>query len=176
MLKELPKSLDDTYERMLKEIGKVNPRQAHRLLQCLTVATRPLLVEELAEVLALEFDGAKDGIPALNKDWRWDDHKQGVLSTCSSLISIVDQADGFAVRDFDQFSLRVWIGGHARMLQQLRACWRYSPALSANLFLRIRLGRRHLWFLEPQARCEARSWSPRQHRGVGMGDGCLRQK
>ena len=52
------------------------------------VATRPLRVEELAEVLALDFDGAKDGIPALNKDWRWDDQKQGVLSTCSSLIVI----------------------------------------------------------------------------------------
>ncbi|KAH9171606.1 hypothetical protein EDB89DRAFT_1817517, partial [Lactarius sanguifluus] len=93
VLTELPKSLDETYERMLKEIGKVNPHQAHRLLQCLTVASRPLRVEELAEVLALDFDGAKDGIPALNKDWRWDDERQGVLSTCSSLIVIVDGVD-----------------------------------------------------------------------------------
>ncbi|KAH9039450.1 hypothetical protein EDB83DRAFT_1718302 [Lactarius deliciosus] len=79
VLTELPKSLDETYERMLKEIGKVNPHQAHRLLQCLTVATRPLRVEELAEVLALDFDGANDGIPTLNDDWRWDDEKQGIL-------------------------------------------------------------------------------------------------
>ncbi|KAI9443994.1 hypothetical protein H4582DRAFT_1807258, partial [Lactarius indigo] len=93
VLKELPKSLDETYERMLKEIGKVNPHQAHRILQCLAVATRPLRVEELAEVLALDFDGAVDGIPALNKDWRWDDDQQGVLSTCSSLIVIVDGVD-----------------------------------------------------------------------------------
>jgi chromosome segregation and condensation protein ScpB len=63
---------------MLKEILKANPDQAYRLLQCLTVATRPLRVDELAEVLALDFDGAKDGIPALNKDWRWDDERQGV--------------------------------------------------------------------------------------------------
>ena len=47
-----------------------NRYQTHRLLQCLTVATRPLYVEELAGVLALDFEGAKDGIPALNKDWR----------------------------------------------------------------------------------------------------------
>ena len=112
VLKELPKSLDETYERMLKEIGKVNPRQAHRLLQCLTVATRPLRVEELAEVLALDFDGAKDGIPALNKGWRWDDHKQGVLSTCSSLIAIVDHADGFSmfrVVQFAHFSVKEFL-------------------------------------------------------------------
>ncbi|KAH9039458.1 hypothetical protein EDB83DRAFT_2228431, partial [Lactarius deliciosus] len=93
VLKALPKSLDETYERMLKEIGKANPHQAYRLLQCLTVATRPLRVEELAEVLALDFDGAEDEIPALNRDWRWDDEQQGVLSTCSSLIVVVDSVD-----------------------------------------------------------------------------------
>ncbi|KAH9069633.1 hypothetical protein EDB83DRAFT_2314311 [Lactarius deliciosus] len=89
VLRELPNSLDETYERMLREIGMANPDQAHRLLQCLTVATRPLRVDELAEVLALDFDGAKGGIPALNSDWRWDDQQQGVLSTCSSLVVIV---------------------------------------------------------------------------------------
>src|SRR6266702_1893803 len=88
VLRELPKSLDETYERVLKEIEKANPHQAYRLLQCLTVATRPLRVDELAEVLALDFDGAKEGIPALNEDWRWDDQQQGVLSTCSSLIVV----------------------------------------------------------------------------------------
>jgi ankyrin repeat protein len=112
VLKELPKSLDETYERMLKEIGKVNPHQAYRLLQCLTVATRPLRVEELAEVLALDFDRANDGIPALNKDWRWDDQKQGILSTCSSLIAIVYQADGFSwirVVQFAHFSVKEFL-------------------------------------------------------------------
>ncbi len=78
---------------MLKEIGKVNPHQAYRLLQCLTVATRPLRVEELAEVLALDFEGADGGIPGLNNDWRWEDQQQGVLSTCSSLVVIVDAVD-----------------------------------------------------------------------------------
>ncbi|KAN0136416.1 hypothetical protein V8E53_005784 [Lactarius tabidus] len=90
VLQELPTSLDETYERMLRNILKANPDQAYRLLQCLAVATRPLRVEELAEILALDFDGATDGIPALNKDWRWDDERQGVLATCSSLIVVVD--------------------------------------------------------------------------------------
>jgi hypothetical protein len=117
VLKELPKSLDGTYERMLKEIGKVNPFQAYRLLQCLAVATRPLFVKELAEVLAVDFDGAEDGIPALNKDWRWDDEKQGVLSTCSSLITVVRQQrfnypDGFSsvqVVQFAHFSVKEFL-------------------------------------------------------------------
>ncbi|KAN0136379.1 hypothetical protein V8E53_005747 [Lactarius tabidus] len=90
VLQELPSSLDETYERMLRDILKTNPDQAYRLLQCLTVATRPLGVDELAEILALDFDGAENGVPALNKDWRWDDGRQGVLATCSSLIVVVE--------------------------------------------------------------------------------------
>ncbi len=55
MLKELPETLDETYERILRDINKANWDHAHRLLQCLTVAVRPLRVAELAEVLAIDF-------------------------------------------------------------------------------------------------------------------------
>ncbi|KAI9437172.1 hypothetical protein H4582DRAFT_2129604 [Lactarius indigo] len=110
VLRELPNSLDETYERMLREIGKVNPDQAYRLLQCLTVATRPLRVDELAEVLALDFDGAKEGIPVLNSDWRWDDEQQGVLSTCSSLVVVIDDASSKTrVVQFAHFSVKEFL-------------------------------------------------------------------
>ena len=109
VLRELPASLDETYERMLKEILKPNPDQAYRLLQCLAVATRPLRVDELAEVLALDFDGAVEGIPVLNKDWRWDDKQQGVLSTCSSLIAVVDGFLGTRIVQFAHFSVKEYL-------------------------------------------------------------------
>ncbi|KAI9436040.1 hypothetical protein H4582DRAFT_496333 [Lactarius indigo] len=110
VLSELPDSLDETYERMLREIGKVNPDQAYRLLQCLTVATRPLRVDELAEVLALDFDGAKEGTPVLNPDWRWNDKQQGVLSTCSSLVVVVDDASSKTrVVQFAHFSVKEFL-------------------------------------------------------------------
>jgi ankyrin repeat protein len=89
-LRELPASLDETYKRVLKEIVTANRDQAYRLLQCLTVASRPLRVQELAEILALDFDGAKEGIPELKEDWRRNDQQEAVLSTCSSLIAVVD--------------------------------------------------------------------------------------
>ena len=110
VLRDLPNSLDETYERMLREIGRVNPAQAYHLLQCLTVVTRPLRVKELAEVLALDFDGADQGIPALNEDWRWDNHQHVVLSTCSSLIVVVDyhgdsdSGEGFPTTRIVQFA------------------------------------------------------------------------
>ena len=114
ILQELPTSLDETYERMLREILKANPDQAYRLLQCLTVATRPLRVNELAEILALDFDGGKDEIPVLNRDWRWDNGQQGVLATCSSLIVVVDSHDsnlGWKTRvvQFAHFSVKEFL-------------------------------------------------------------------
>ena len=101
MLKELPKSLDETYERILMGINKANHQHAHRLLQCLTVAVRPLRVVELAEVLAVDF-GTAPGSEAskLETDWRWEDQEDAILSTCSSLISIVDE-DKDASQDED---------------------------------------------------------------------------
>ncbi|KAH9007423.1 hypothetical protein EDB84DRAFT_1603616 [Lactarius hengduanensis] len=110
VLSELPNSLDETYERMLREIGKVNPDQAYRLLQCLTVAIRPLRVDELAEVLALDFDRTEEGIPVLNSAWRWDDEQQGVLSTCSSLIVVVgDKSSKTRVVQFAHFSVKEFL-------------------------------------------------------------------
>ena len=59
-----------------------NQDHAHRLLQCLTVAIRPLRVEELAEILAFDFEEAPGATPKLNEDWRWEDRQRAVLSTC----------------------------------------------------------------------------------------------
>jgi ankyrin repeat protein len=50
-------------------------------------AVRPLRVEELAELLALDF--STGAIPKLNTDWRWEDQEEAVLSACSSLVTVV---------------------------------------------------------------------------------------
>ena len=109
ILEELPETLDETYERVLREINKANREHAHRLLQCLTVALRPLRVEELAEILAIDFNAAAHGgIPQSNPNWRWADQHQAVLSTCSSLISIVDDG-GYQVVQFSHFSVKEFL-------------------------------------------------------------------
>ena len=104
----MPASLDETYERVLKEIGTTNRRHAYRLLQCLTVAVRPLRVEELAEILALDFENTKDRIPQLKEDWRWKDQQEAVLSTCSSLISVVKNGSQRVVQ-FSHFSVKEFL-------------------------------------------------------------------
>ena len=106
-LDELPESLDETYERILREIKKPNRDHARRLLQCLVVAIRPLRVEELAEVLAVDFDD-EEGIPKLKLNWRWEDQEQALLSSCSSLIAIVE-SKGSRVVQFSHFSVKEFL-------------------------------------------------------------------
>jgi hypothetical protein len=106
ILKELPKSLDETYKRILKDINNANRMHAYRLLQCLTVASRPLRVEELAEVLT--FDLSTGGIPKLNADWRWENQEDAVLSACSSLVSVITEA-GSRIVQFSHFSVKEFL-------------------------------------------------------------------
>jgi hypothetical protein len=62
----------------------------YRMLQCLSVAVRPLRVEELAELLAFDFTASTRGeIPKLKVDWCWENQEEAILSTCSSIISIL---------------------------------------------------------------------------------------
>ena len=96
-----------TYERILKEIKKPNKRLAQRVLQCLVVAVRPLRVEELAEVLAVDFNDA-EGIPRLKPDWRWEKQELALLSACSSLITIVRAGDSRVVQ-FSHFSVKEFL-------------------------------------------------------------------
>ena len=107
-LKELPKSLDETYARMLRNIAQTD--RVIRLLQCLSVAIRPLRVEELAEVLALDFDGPRaEGAPPELKDHRpLEDRQRDVLSMCSSLIIIVNNDDSDVIK-FSHFTVKEFL-------------------------------------------------------------------
>jgi len=107
VLAELPESLDETYERILQQIPKPNRVHAHRLLQCLVVAARPLSTDELAEVLAIDFSGT-GMTPMMDDKLRWEDKEQAVLSACSSLIAIVQDRDSRLVQ-FSHFSVKEFL-------------------------------------------------------------------
>ena len=103
---ELPETLDETYKRTLLGIEKEKREFAHRLFQCLTVAVRPLQVEELAEVLAIRFDAGQ--LPRYHVDWRLEDAQEAVLSACSSLIAVVS-VGGSPVVQFSHFSVKEFL-------------------------------------------------------------------
>jgi hypothetical protein len=127
ILEELPDSLDETYERILREIGKPNQGHAHRLLQCLVVAVRPLEVKELAEVLAFDFNTG--GMPKLNTGWRWKDEEEAVTSACSSLVTIVKDGDSRVVQ-FSHFSVKEFLTAN-RLAEPIRDVSRYHIRLEA---------------------------------------------
>ena len=102
-LAELPETLDETYERTLREIKEVNWDFAHRLLQCVAVAIRPLSVEELADFLAFDFKARP--IPRFHEEWRLEDPIEAVLSTCPSLLVIVNETEEESF--FQRHSLKV---------------------------------------------------------------------
>jgi hypothetical protein len=64
-LRSLPKTLDETYQRILEKISPLNSQEALNTLRWISFATRPLFIEELIEVCAinlsadLEFDVAE---------------------------------------------------------------------------------------------------------------------
>ena len=127
ILEELPDSLDETYERILREIRKSNQGLAHRLMQCLVAAVRPLQVKELAEVLAFDFN--EEGIPKLDQNWRWEDQEEAVMSTCSSLVAIVNDGDSRIVQ-FSHFSVKEFLTAD-RLAEPIRDVSRYHIELEA---------------------------------------------
>jgi hypothetical protein len=105
-LDELPETLDETYQRALEDIDKQTWKYAHRLFQCITVASRPLRVQELAEFLVFDFEAGQIAKP--REGWRAEDPGATVLSTCSSLVAII-KADGSEVVQFSHFSVKEFL-------------------------------------------------------------------
>ena len=127
ILEELPESLDETYERILREIRKPNQGYAHRLMQCLVAAARPLRVKELAEVLA--FDFSVEGTPKLNPGWRWEDQEEAVMSACSSLVMIVRDGDSRVVQ-FSHLSVKEFLTAN-RLVEPIKDVSRFHIRLEA---------------------------------------------
>jgi hypothetical protein len=123
ILEELPESLDKAYEQILREIRKRNQGHARRLLHCLATAVRPLRVEEIAEVLAIDFN--TEGIPKLS--WPWEDPEEAVMSACSSLVIIVKDGDSRVVR-FSHSSVKQFLTSN-RLAEPFRDVSRYHIQL-----------------------------------------------
>ena len=103
---ELPVTLDETYERALMGIDKEKMDYANRLFQCLVVSIRPLRADELAELFAILLKA--DSTSEFNIGWRPDDPEEFILSTCTTLVSIVN-IDHERVIQFSHFSVKEYL-------------------------------------------------------------------
>jgi hypothetical protein len=105
-LAELPETLDETYKRTLRGIKKANWEIAHRMFQFVSVASRPLHVKELADLLAFDFEAGS--LPKFHKDWRLENPADAVLSTCSTLLTIVNN-QGSSIIEFSHSSVKEFL-------------------------------------------------------------------
>ena len=127
VLDDLPGSLDETYTRTLEDMGGQNWRCAHRLFQCVAVASRPLHVKELAEILAFDFE--EKSTPTFLADSRPEDQAYAVLSTCSSFLAVVN-VDGFPVIQFAHYSVKEYLTS-ARLAETKDTISRFHVSITA---------------------------------------------
>ncbi|KAL8807781.1 MAG: hypothetical protein Q9200_004529 [Gallowayella weberi] len=83
-LDQMPPTLDETYERILKAIEPNDTVEAYHILQWLAFAERPLLLEEVAEAAVTKGDGS----PIDPEDRLFDPYD--VMRICKSLVSLSD--------------------------------------------------------------------------------------
>jgi hypothetical protein len=102
----LPETLDGTYDHSLRRIDKQKRDFACRLFQCLVVSKRPLRVEELAELFAIQPD--VDTIPTFDARWRPENPEEFILSACSTLVVVVNNR-GPKIVQFSHFSVREYL-------------------------------------------------------------------
>src|SRR5437773_699433 len=86
-LESLPITLDDTYARILCKIQEKHSRHALKILQWLAYSTRPLQIEEVAEVIAVDIEGN----PRFDPEKRFE-QPQDILIICSSLVTMTSEA------------------------------------------------------------------------------------
>ena len=142
ILGKLPKTLDETYERVLKNIDENNREHARRLLHCLAVAVRPLRVQELAEILNFDFDVAQEGIPEFHPspNQQLKDQEDDLLSICSSLITIVDKS-GSRVVQFSHMSVKDFLtSNHLATSTEDLITYQILPERAHTIFAQACLG------------------------------------
>ncbi|KAI9856111.1 MAG: hypothetical protein M1813_009229 [Trichoglossum hirsutum] len=88
-LTSLPKTLDDTYARILCSIDEEHSENALKILQWLAYSARPLQIEEIAEVIAVDIEDN----PRFDIERRFPEPRD-ILTICSSLVTIAVEEAG----------------------------------------------------------------------------------
>ena len=83
-LASLPKTLDETYDRILRGIPEEHKQNATRILQFLTYSERPLRIEEAVDAIVVDVEADQH----FNPKYRMPDPHE-ILCYCSSLVVVV---------------------------------------------------------------------------------------
>ena len=164
-LDKLPSTLNETYERMLKNIDQKKRKFAHYIFQFLTVSHRPLSVQELAEVLAISNDEEPAGIPKFDASLREPEAESAVRSLCSSLVSI-DDVNGEKQVRFSHFTVQEFLTSdqlgelHSTYYVLPQAAHIFSAKVCLSILLRLnsRIAKDNVKVMFPLAAYAAKHW------------------
>ncbi|KAH9047542.1 hypothetical protein EDB84DRAFT_1557485 [Lactarius hengduanensis] len=155
ILETLPKTLDETYERVLKDINKNNRDHARRLLHCLAISVRPLRVED---------SGRHSEV---HPDWRRKDQEEAVLSICSSLVTVVNTR-GSRVVQFSHLSVKEFLtSDHLASSTGNLTPYHILPGPAHTILAQVSLG--FLLHLDDRNNNNGVKGSPRPNMGPDIG-------
>ena len=132
-LDELPETLDRIYKQTLRMIDKQKWDYASRLFQCLVVSKRPLRVEELAELFAIQPN--VETIPTFDACLRPEDPEEFILSACSVLVAVIN-IDGQKIVQFPHLSVREYLISHRIAISEHVSRFHVSLRPAHTLFAR----------------------------------------
>ncbi|KFY28116.1 hypothetical protein V493_03088 [Pseudogymnoascus sp. VKM F-4281 (FW-2241)] len=136
-LKELPATLDETYERILCTISEEDSEYAIRILQWLAFSFKPLLIEQLAEVVAINIERET----AFDRNEVLED-PMDVLDICMSLVTVAEGIVTLAHYSVQEYlvSSRICQGGAAQYSIRSAACHGYIAKASIGYLLQYEKG------------------------------------
>ncbi|KXH56229.1 hypothetical protein CNYM01_13769 [Colletotrichum nymphaeae SA-01] len=136
-LRNLPRDLNETYQRMLQSISPELRDDAFRLLQFLVHAKRPLTVSEAVDVIATLIEKGQREFSAERRLLRDDD----ILCYCPSLVSIAEvERDEVIVREIQlaHFSVKEYLVERSQFNLQMassaiaRTCLTYIKSIDCE--------------------------------------------
>jgi hypothetical protein len=143
-LNNLPKTLDETYDRILNDLDTFERQEAERLLSLICFAKRPLTLSELIDALAIHFQDLDEG--AFDPSYRVKDFL-AVLDFCPGLITLQEKR---------RINAPQWRNGpvvtlsHFSVEQYLRpspSSWRFGTCSTAHALI-ARTCLRYLLYFE----------------------------
>ena len=97
-----------TYGRIMQRIPNENWEHAHRMFQFLTVCVRPLLVDELSEILTIDYDRGDDVTPKYEAIWHPETPDRDIFTVCRHTVKI-DDINGVQIVKLAHVSVAEWL-------------------------------------------------------------------
>jgi len=97
-----------TYGRIMQRIPNENWEHAHRMFQLLSVCVRPLLVDELSEVLTIDYDRGDDVTPKYEAIWHPETPDKDIFTVCRHTVKI-DEINETQIVKFAHVSVADWL-------------------------------------------------------------------